>query len=271
MRVIYRSAGPGASLASGTTSGAALPPVDLSGSRGAIESSQEEEAEEDLQKGKNRNKGMAIDQKNAKGALADMKKKESRKAIDKGGDDSVSRSLVSRLFRGGREKEGVSKKKKAIQKDRFDSATGSSSLRGADSDSDEKEAEKSKPPPTIVIPSLTLSSIAKAQDFDGGFKGTENNIKFLLQGSGKENVPIPSTLDTVKNISAEDKATVWTTIIALAVLGKRFSSNEERSAWNLLAEKANEFITGVLSDAGLGSAEVEQLISKLKTEAETVV
>lgn len=163
------------------------------------------------------------------------RKKEKSKAINKD-DGSVPRSLVSRLFGGER-----------------------------------KEAEKSKPPPTIVIPSLTLSSIAKAQDFDGGFKGTETNMKFLLQGSGKENAPIPSTLDTVNNISAEDKATVWTTIIALAVLGKRFSSNDERSAWNLLAEKANEFIAGVLSDAGLGNTEVEQLISKLKTEAETVV
>jgi hypothetical protein len=128
-----------------------------------------------------------------------------------------------------------------------------------------------KPQPPATIPLLSLSSIAKAQDFDGGFKGTEQNMKFLLQGSGKDNMPIPSALNTVNNISAEDKGTIWATIIALVVLAKKFGSNEERSAWDLLAEKAKEFVEGVLSDGGLAPAEVEKLVMGMRAEAENVV
>ncbi|CAG7847242.1 SubName: Full=Related to Vault poly[ADP-ribose] polymerase {ECO:0000313/EMBL:CCA69385.1} [Serendipita indica DSM 11827] len=121
--------------------------------------------------------------------------------------------------------------------------------------------EHIKVPPAPMPAPLTIATIARSQEFDGSFKSDPVTIQLLLSRKA-----IPSTPNTLEVLTGPERETVWMTLLVLCVL-ERFSSEEERASWHLLAEKANEYVSEVLMDLGIQKGEVEKMLGKLKEDA----
>ncbi|KAH7090107.1 hypothetical protein BKA62DRAFT_102215 [Auriculariales sp. MPI-PUGE-AT-0066] len=82
---------------------------------------------------------------------------------------------------------------------------------------------------------LTVASIARTQQFDGGFPADSS---FPIDHLQLQKIPAtPAAL-----VGAGDVLmALWHTILALVVLKKRFSTTDERESWELIDEKAREW------------------------------
>lgn len=129
----------------------------------------------------------------------------------------------------------------------------------------EKESEP-EPEPIPEAETLSVEAIARKQTFDGAFKQTPDALQLLLQGK-----PIPPIPESLANRSTSEKESIWLTVLALAVLEKSFSSDEERAAWEIIAEKAADFVKAALEEDGLSASDAETLFKSLKAEANSVV
>lgn len=119
-----------------------------------------------------------------------------------------------------------------------------------------------------TIAPRTIGAIARLQNFDGAFYNDSKTVATLLQGKGLP--PVPALLDKLE-LSSEDKGTVWVTAIALAILEKHFSTPDERTAWSLLASKAQELLSDLLEDAGVEGTNKEDLLEQLTTSAMAIL
>ncbi|KAH7090110.1 von Willebrand factor type A domain-containing protein [Auriculariales sp. MPI-PUGE-AT-0066] len=102
------------------------------------------------------------------------------------------------------------------------------------------------PPP----PLLTMTNVAKMQQFDGSFPAEQS---FIINDLQLGSIPSPPTMLT--DSTNETKRALWHTIIALALLKKRFPSDEERAACEFLEAKAKEWFLDTLADAFSVSAD----------------
>lgn len=116
--------------------------------------------------------------------------------------------------------------------------------------------ERSAPPKGGRVSStLTLETIARAQNFDGSFPHTTELLQLV---TANNTVPaLPSVLQGL-SIGEAEKHTIWATILVLAALEKKFGGSEKES-WEMMGEKATDFIEGVLNDASV--------LQQLKAEA----
>jgi hypothetical protein len=82
--------------------------------------------------------------------------------------------------------------------------------------------------------------------------------------SGK---PTPSLPSHISALSGDVKAqqTVWTTVLTLACLEKKFGS--EKTSWELLAEKAKDYLDGALQDLGVNAINTNEVVQALIAEA----
>ena len=121
-------------------------------------------------------------------------------------------------------------------------------------------AQLREAPPASI---LTVEWIARSQKFDGSFPTTSDFLSLLL---GSATLPaLPSGLTTCSG-PKEVKDTVWATLLTIAVLEKRFAS--EKDAWELLAEKSNQFVETVLVGALVtGNVQVGELLVGLREGA----
>ena len=101
----------------------------------------------------------------------------------------------------------------------------------------------------------TIEEVARAQSFDGSFDGSPGFYTTIstknMSGSA------PSTLKGLPGVEDSIKAKVWATAVALAYLRKQFANDED--SWSLLAEKAHDYVVGVLGSTGLGEDEIDGL------------
>lgn len=130
------------------------------------------------------------------------------------------------------------------------------------------DAPSPTPPPLAAQPTgappalnLTVERIARSQKFDGSFPTTSDFLTLLL---GSATLPaLPSGLTTCSS-PKEIQESVWVTLLTLAVLEKRFAS--ENAAWELLAEKSIRFVETVLA-GGLVTGNVGEFVAGLRGEA----
>ena len=118
------------------------------------------------------------------------------------------------------------------------------------------------------VAALTVENLARAQGFDGSFPSTEHHMQFLF-GMSSSSTPetLPASLAAL-SCAEEVKKTLWSTILTLACLDKTFK--DEKDAWEMLAEKATEFVLGVLeSECGLSVKDAQRLVMELETTAAT--
>jgi hypothetical protein len=109
---------------------------------------------------------------------------------------------------------------------------------------------------------ITIESLARAQSFDGSFPSTVQFLKFLKGGQAVPAQPIElASLDGDQNV----KASIWATILTLACLQKSFSNDKD--AWEMLAEKARDYIEGALGDLGVDTGSVPRIITDLTAAA----
>jgi hypothetical protein len=82
--------------------------------------------------------------------------------------------------------------------------------------------------------------------------------------SGK---PIPSLPSRIGALSGDAKAQqmVWATILTLACLEKKFGN--EKTSWELLAEKAKDYLDGALQDLGVGAMDTNEMVQSLISSA----
>ena len=109
---------------------------------------------------------------------------------------------------------------------------------------------------------LTIESIARAQQFDGGFPVSGDFIRLLI---GSSSAPaLPGELAALSG-SQQEKQNIWVTVLVLAVLAKKFAG--DRESWEMLAEKSTEFVETSLASMGVDSGNAVTVINQLKTAA----
>ena len=136
-----------------------------------------------------------------------------------------------------------------------------------------KEKEKATPlsPSSAPIVALTVENLARAQNFDGSFPSTDHHLQFLFNSSpnriSAETLPVSlATLSCVEDV----KKTLWSTVLTLACLEKTFKSDKD--SWEMLAEKATDYIIGVLEgDCGLSSDKAMAVVAELKKNATSLL
>jgi len=99
----------------------------------------------------------------------------------------------------------------------------------------------STPEPQRQATELSISSLARAQQFDGSFPATDS---FVIADLQLGSVPAPPP----QLVGNDVKQAVWNTILALAVIKRRFSTPEERSACEFMEDKAKEWILETIVD-----------------------
>jgi len=109
---------------------------------------------------------------------------------------------------------------------------------------------------------ITIESLARAQNFDGSFP---SSVQFLESLKGGQAVPTQPT--ELANLGGDQnvKASIWATILTLACLQKSFSNDKD--AWEMLAEKARDYIEGALGDLGVDAGSVPKMITDLTAAA----
>lgn len=109
---------------------------------------------------------------------------------------------------------------------------------------------------------ITIESLARAQSFDGSFPSTEQFLKSLKGGQA-----VPAQPTELANLGGDQnvKASIWATILTLACLQKSFSNDKD--AWEMLAEKARDYIEGALGDLGVDAGSVPKMITDLTAAA----
>ena len=109
---------------------------------------------------------------------------------------------------------------------------------------------------------LTIESIARAQQFDGGFPVSSDFIHLL---TGSPSTPaLPGEL-AVLNGSEQAKQIIWVTVLVLAVLAKKFA--KDKDSWEMLAEKSSEFVETSLVSMGVDSGNAVMVTDQLKMAA----
>lgn len=118
------------------------------------------------------------------------------------------------------------------------------------------------PAPASYGGNLTVESIARAQQFDGGFPVSSDFVHLLTRSPS---VPaLPRELAALDG-SEQEKQIIWVTVLVLAVLAKKFAGDKD--SWEMLAEKSTEFVETRLVSLGLSSGDAVTVIHQLKTAA----
>jgi len=118
------------------------------------------------------------------------------------------------------------------------------------------------PAPASYGGTLTVESIARAQQFGGGFPVSSDFIRLLTGSSSAP--PLPSELAVLSG-SVQVKQIIWVTVLVLAVLAKKFAGDKD--SWEMLAEKSCEFVETSLVSMGVDSGNVVMVTNQLKTAA----
>ncbi|EJD48276.1 hypothetical protein AURDEDRAFT_113100 [Auricularia subglabra TFB-10046 SS5] len=109
------------------------------------------------------------------------------------------------------------------------------------------DSEEQAPVPATSA-SVTLASVARAQQFDGGFT-TLDVLKLATRPP-----PPPGFIG---------EAEVWNTVLALAFLQTHFKALDEREAWSFMGDKAREFVLDTVVDVmGIDQAKAESLLDE---------
>jgi hypothetical protein len=109
---------------------------------------------------------------------------------------------------------------------------------------------------------LTVESIARAQQFDGGFPMSGDFIR-LLTGSSST-LTLPGELAVLSG-SEQAKQIIWVTVLVLAVLAKKFA--KDKDSWEMLAEKSSEFVETSLVSMGVDHGNAVMVIDQLNMAA----
>jgi len=109
---------------------------------------------------------------------------------------------------------------------------------------------------------LTVESIARAQQFDGSFPVNSDFIRLL---TGSSSTPaLPGELTGLGG-SEQAKQIIWVTVLVLAVLAKKFA--KDKDSWEMLAEKSSEFVETSLVSMGVDRGNAVMVTGQLKVVA----
>jgi hypothetical protein len=123
------------------------------------------------------------------------------------------------------------------------------------------QAQQFSPP---AAPTLTLETLARSQRFDGSFPAEESHICLVM--NGKSTPSFPSIMSALSG-DLKTQETVWATILTLACLESRFAS--DKTSWELLADKAKDYLNGALQDLGVDPLNMSQVAQAMIAEALT--
>jgi len=109
---------------------------------------------------------------------------------------------------------------------------------------------------------LTVESIARAQQFDGSFPVNSDFIRLL---TGSSSTPaLPGELAVLSG-SEQAKQIIWVTVLVLAVLAKKFA--KDKDSWEMLAEKSSEFVETSLVLMGVDRGNAVTVTGQLEAAA----
>ncbi len=118
------------------------------------------------------------------------------------------------------------------------------------------------PAPASYGGTLTVESIARAQQFDGSFPVSSDFIRLL---TGAPSTPaLPGELVALSG-SEQVKQIIWVTVLVLAALAKKFA--KDKDSWEMLAEKSSEFVETSLVSMGVDGGNAVTVTNQLKTTA----
>ncbi|KAG8846784.1 hypothetical protein FS842_001575 [Serendipita sp. 407] len=126
------------------------------------------------------------------------------------------------------------------------------------------------PPASISQQTLSVESIARAQNFDGSFPSDDGHLWLIVGADGLSRArDIPPALDRLAGggigAQAAMKKLIWATMLTIICLQKKFGV--EKDSWEMLAEKAREYIEKELTELGLDESLVTQTVNRLETTA----
>ncbi|KAG8819565.1 hypothetical protein FRC19_009686 [Serendipita sp. 401] len=139
-------------------------------------------------------------------------------------------------------------------------------MRYADTRSDSNYA----PAASSSQQTLSVESIARAQKFDGSFPSDDNHLRFVLGADGLSKArELPPALKQLagggSNAQDATKKLIWATVLTIICLQKKFGA--EKDSWEMLADKAREYIEKELIDLGLEESNVTTTVNELETAA----
>ncbi|KAG8840860.1 hypothetical protein FRB91_005603, partial [Serendipita sp. 411] len=106
---------------------------------------------------------------------------------------------------------------------------------------DSPSAPPYTPPASISQQTLSVESIARAQNFDGSFPSDDGHLWLIVGADGLSRArDIPPALDRLAGggigAQAATKKLIWATMLTIICLQKKFGA--EKDSWEMLAEKA---------------------------------
>ncbi|KAG8785174.1 von Willebrand factor A domain-containing protein 5A, partial [Serendipita sp. 398] len=123
------------------------------------------------------------------------------------------------------------------------------------------------PPPRAQT--LSIESIARAQNFDGSFPCDDNHLRLIVGANrlsrARELPPTLKQLGVGSNAQDATKKLIWATVITFVCLQKKFGT--EKDSWEMLVEKAKEYIEKELIDLGLEESIVAKTVNELESVA----
>jgi hypothetical protein len=124
------------------------------------------------------------------------------------------------------------------------------------------QAQQPVSPAAPVAATLSLETLARSQNFDGSFPADDGHIRLIMSGK-----LTPSVSSRISALSGDFKTQqmVWATILTLACLEKKFGN--EKTSWELLEEKAKDYLDGALQDLGVDAMDTNEMVQSLIASA----
>ncbi|KAG8822813.1 hypothetical protein FRC17_009457 [Serendipita sp. 399] len=122
--------------------------------------------------------------------------------------------------------------------------------------------------PPSVQQSLSVESIARTQKFNGSFPFNDAHIRFIVGADRLSQArELPPILKQIGGVD-ETKMAVWITVLTYVCLHTKFEG--EKDSWEMLVEKAKEYVEKELMGLGLEDSLVEKTLGELESAASTL-
>ncbi|KAG8830099.1 hypothetical protein FRC17_005434 [Serendipita sp. 399] len=115
---------------------------------------------------------------------------------------------------------------------------------------------------------LSVETIARTQTFDGGFPSDDNHIRFIVGADRLSRArELPAILKQLGGADTAKKA-IWATVLTYVCLQKKFGGDKD--SWEMLVDKAKEYVEKELIDLGLDESLVTKTLGDLESAAVTL-
>ncbi|KAG8822812.1 hypothetical protein FRC17_009456 [Serendipita sp. 399] len=115
---------------------------------------------------------------------------------------------------------------------------------------------------------LSVETIARTQTFDGGFPSDDNHIRFIVGADRLSRArELPAILKQLGGVDTAKRA-IWATVLTYVCLQKKFGGDKD--SWEMLVDKAKEYVEKELVDLGLDESLVTKTLGDLENAALTL-